>query len=45
MDVFHRAGWMLENEKPTVRMWNDAVPTVEGMATVDGVQVWRNPAI
>jgi len=45
MDVFHKAGWTLENEKPTISTWNDAVPTVEGMAVVDGVQVWRNPTV
>ena len=42
MDVFHKAGWSLENEKPTITVWNDTVPTVEGMALVDGIQVWRN---
>ena len=45
MAVFHEAGWSLENEKPTITVWNDAVPTVEGMALVDGVQVWRNSKI
>ena len=45
MDVFHRAGWSLENEKPTITVWDDAIPTVEGMALVDGVQVWRNPRL
>lgn len=45
MDTFHKAGWSLENEKPTITIWNEAVPTVEGMALVDGVQVWRNPRV
>lgn len=45
MATFHKAGWTLENEKPTITVWNDNVPTVEGMALVDGVQVWRNPGI
>ena len=45
MAVFHAAGWSLENEKPTITVWNDAIPTVEGMALVDGVQVWRNPRL
>lgn len=45
MEVFHKAGWSLENEKPTISVWNAVVPTVEGMALVDGVQVWRNPKI
>jgi len=45
MDTFHKAGWSLENEKPTITVWNNAVPTVEGMALVDGVQVWRNPKV
>jgi FkbM family methyltransferase len=43
MDIFHKAGWSLENEKPTIAIWNDKTPTVEGMALVDGVQVWCNP--
>lgn len=45
MDVFHKAGWSLENEKPTISQWNELAPTVEGMAVVDGVQVWRNPKL
>lgn len=45
MDTFHKAGCSLENEKPTITVWNNAVPTVEGMALVDGVQVWRNPKV
>ena len=45
MDIFHKAGWALENEKPTIAIWRPEVPTVEGMAIVDGVQVWRNPYV
>jgi FkbM family methyltransferase len=45
METFHKAGWSLENEKPTISIWNDAIPTVEGMAVVDGAQVWRNPRV
>lgn len=42
MEAFHQAGWRLENEKPTISRWNEAAPTPEGMAVVDGVQVWQN---
>jgi len=45
MSVFHAAGWTLENEKPTVMVWRDGAPTLETMARVDGVQVWRNPRL
>lgn len=43
METFHAAGWSLENEKPTIGVWNNSIPTVEGMTLVDGVQVWHNP--
>ncbi len=42
MATFHRAGWSLENEKPTILKWHDGSPTLENLATVDGLQVWRN---
>jgi len=45
METFHKAGWSLENEKPTIAGWNGNIPTIEGMAIVDGVQVWRNPRV
>lgn len=45
MEAFHKAGWTLENEKPTITIWNDIIPTVEGMTLVDGVQVWRNSKV
>jgi FkbM family methyltransferase len=45
MTVFHRARWTLENEKPTIFEWGDGAPTLETMARVDGVQVWRNPRL
>jgi FkbM family methyltransferase len=43
MDLMYRAGWHLENEKPTKFLWNTGFPTLEGMAVLDGTQVWRNP--
>jgi FkbM family methyltransferase len=45
MSLFHLAGWVLENEKPTVMAWRDGAPTLETMARVDGIQVWRNPRL
>ena len=45
MAVFHAAGWVLENEKPTIMVWREGAPTLETMARVDGVQVWRNPRL
>ena len=42
MSTFHAAGWSLENEKPTISHWQDGAATLEAMAAVDGVQVWRN---
>ncbi|HEY0203488.1 MAG TPA: FkbM family methyltransferase [Acetobacteraceae bacterium] len=45
MSVFHAADWVLENEKPTIMVWREGAPTLETMARVDGVQVWRNPRL
>lgn len=45
MSIFHKAGWALENEKPTVSFWQDGAPTLEMLARVDGIQVWRNPRL
>lgn len=45
MTAFHAAGWALENEKPTIMPWIQGGRTLEMMATVDGVQVWRNPRL
>lgn len=45
MTIFHAAGWELENEKPTIMPWLSRAPTLETMATVDGLQVWRNPRL
>jgi FkbM family methyltransferase len=45
MVAFHAAGWSLEHEKPTMMTWRDGAPTLETLARVDGVQVWRNPRL
>ena len=45
MSVFHNAEWVLENEKPTIMVWRAGAPTLETMARVDGIQVWRNPRL
>ena len=43
--LFHSLGWVLENEKPTRFVYRPCAPTVENMAVLDGVQVWRNPRL
>jgi FkbM family methyltransferase len=45
MSLFHTHHWVLENEKPTVMCWRDGAPTLETMARVDGIQIWRNPKL
>lgn len=41
-DLFWRAGWALENEKPSRIDFRPGLPTLEIMTTHDGTQVWRN---
>jgi len=43
MDLFWQAGWCLEHEKPSHILFDAQKPTLEGMVTHDGAQVWRNP--
>jgi FkbM family methyltransferase len=43
--LFHSLGWVLENEKPTRFVYQSGAATVENMAVLDGVQVWRNPRL
>ena len=43
MDLFWRAGWILEHEKPSHMLFDAQKPTLEGMVLHDGTQVWRNP--
>ena len=43
IDLMHRAGWVLENEKPSRFVWDTTLPTLEAMTVIDGTQVWRNP--
>ena len=43
VDTMWRAGWILENEKPTRFGFNKDVSGLERMGTHDGTQVWRNP--
>jgi FkbM family methyltransferase len=43
--LFHSLGWVLENEKPTRFVYRSCAPTMENMAVLDGVQVWRNPRL
>jgi len=45
LDLFHRAEWHLEHEKPTMFTFDPARKSLESMATIDGAQVWRNPKL
>jgi FkbM family methyltransferase len=45
VDLFHRAGWVLEHEKPTQFTYNRTLAQLENMTRVDGTQVWRNPRV
>jgi len=45
LTLFHEAGWILENEKPTRFHYNKEVKELEGMTLADGTQVWRNPKL
>ncbi|HUB48836.1 MAG TPA: class I SAM-dependent methyltransferase [Acetobacteraceae bacterium] len=40
--TMRRAGWVLENEKPTRFTFDPSKGSLELMTEVDGVQVWRN---
>jgi FkbM family methyltransferase len=44
VDMFHAAGWILEHEKPAKFDYIAGHESLEAMTTVDGAQVWRNPA-
>jgi FkbM family methyltransferase len=43
IEILHRAGWVLEHEKPTRFRFDPDQPSLDQMTEVDGVQVWRNP--
>lgn len=43
--TLHRAGWVLENEKPTRFTFDPGKDSLELMAEVDGAQIWRNPRL
>jgi FkbM family methyltransferase len=45
IELMYRARWMLENEKPAKFRYSQTAPTLEAMTTIDGIQVWRNPAL
>ncbi len=45
VELFFRRGWRLEHEKPTRFRFDPARPTLEGMTTTDGTQVWCNPRL
>ncbi len=43
--LFHDAGWVLENEKPTRFTYKPEQQSIDMMTEVDGCQVWRNPRL
>jgi FkbM family methyltransferase len=43
--TLYRAGWILENEKPTRFTFDPRKESLELMTSVDGIQVWRNPLL
>ena len=43
--LFHREGWMLENEQPSRFRYLQGVPLLESMNLADGTQVWTNPRL
>jgi FkbM family methyltransferase len=45
LETMFRAGWVLENEKPTRFAFNRDRGALELMTLIDGTQVWRNPAL
>jgi FkbM family methyltransferase len=45
IDLFHRAGWILENEKPSRFTYIPGAKVLESMNAADGTQVWRNPRL
>ena len=45
MALFHRGGWVLENEQPSRFRYLPGVPLLESMNLADGTQVWTNPRL
>lgn len=45
IEIMWSLGWRLENEKPTMFTHRPDAASLEMMTTVDGSQVWRNPAL
>lgn len=45
LQIFHRAGWILEHEKPTQFRYRPLQLNFEAMVAADGTQVWRNPRL
>jgi len=44
IEIFHAAGWVLENERPaTIRYDKDVV--LSHLVVADGTQIWRNPRL
>ncbi|MEE8361839.1 MAG: FkbM family methyltransferase, partial [Gemmatimonadales bacterium] len=45
LQLFWKAGWVLENEKPTRFHFSADGRELENMTEVDGTQVWMNPTL
>lgn len=45
IDMFHREGWVLENEQPSRFQHIPGARLLESMNLADGTQVWRNPRL
>ena len=45
MKTMYEAGWVLERERPCQFTYIAQKPSLEGMTTRDGGQVWMNPAL
>jgi FkbM family methyltransferase len=45
MKTMHEAGWTLVRERPCRLAFSADKPTLEGMTTRDGGQLWLNPAL
>jgi FkbM family methyltransferase len=45
LDLFHKEGWRLEHERPSVMTYDRNFKDLSVCTTQDGTQVWRNPRL
>lgn len=45
IELFHGAGWMLENDRPATIRYDNNAASVLHMTVMDGTQIWRNPRL